>query len=88
MSESNASENNVSQAKLEGALEFADRVNRRQSWIILALVIAWMITVSIFIIYISLPVEEVSTATQSIDNIDSSEIHQTIGDSYGESEAK
>lgn len=80
-------ENNVSQAQLECAVEFADRVNRRQSWIIGILIIALVVIVTTFIIYISLPVEE-SSVSQSTDNITDSEVTQTIGDNYGESDTE
>jgi hypothetical protein len=41
-----------------------------------------------FIWYISLPVDEYSEAQQTVEDIQDSEIHQNIGDSYGESKSK
>lgn len=72
----------------ESTLSKEERHSRRLVVIILILILAWISTIGVFLWYITLPVEEVTTSTQTIDGVDNSEINQTIGDDEnGESNA-
>ena len=57
----------------ESAMNRMERANKRLWITIIILVIA-------FFIYLLVPSEYSTTAEQSIDDIDNSEIHQSIGD--------
>lgn len=56
-----------------------ERMNRRLFNIVLTVLVFWFLTIAGFIWYITLPVEESTVSTQSVESNDG-QIHQTIGD--------
>ena len=64
----------------ESALARDERVFVRQNKIIAFLIVGWLATIGVFTWYLTLPVEEVTTESQSVEGTDLSDITQTIGD--------
>lgn len=78
----------ISKYTLESILvHFSATIRRLIVLCVLEAIISLGIVIG-FIWYISLPVEEYSEAQQTVEDIQDSEIHQSIGDNYGESNSK
>ena len=76
----------ISNFILEGILTHFSLIIKRQLVIILTLIVVIVLIVGGFLWYLTLPVEEYHTITQSVEDVDASTINQTAGDNYGQSD--
>lgn len=67
----------VSYIAFESSLAREERTIKRLTVLLVLLIFCWLATIGIFIWYITLPIEEVTTS-QSIDADDSENIYQSI----------
>ena len=86
MSDNEREKEYISNFTLEGILTHFTIIIKRQTRIIIALIVAIVLIVAGFLWYITLPVEETTTTTQTVDGIEASTINQIGGDSYGQSD--
>ena len=70
-------------------IPLATGVIRTLKRIIILLIIAELLTIGGFLWYISLPVEDITETSQTVEDIESSKINQVVdGDINGESDTK
>lgn len=75
-------------AVYEAAMSREERHSKRVFTVLILVLLLWFSTISVFVWYITLPVEEADTEyTQEMEDVDGSDISQHIGDIHGESKA-
>lgn len=77
-------ENFVSYVAFESSFAREERTIKRLFILNIILLFCWLFTIGIFMLYITLPIEEV-TNEQTIEAENSENIYQQMGDTYGES---
>lgn len=62
----------------ESAMNRMERVDKRLWKVIIVLIVAWFLTIAGFITYLLIPNEIIEDNIQNVEDITSSEIHQTM----------